>query len=89
MVKYLECPKCGFVFKAPAMDLKYTGIGWTVPGLGLVKCPECKEKDRRKKYKQVQEADLAKNSTLNNTEPVKARQVPETDLIEDSKYEDE
>lgn len=89
MVKYLECPNCSFVFKAPAMDLKFAGLGWTVPGLGVVKCPQCKESKRRKYYKVVQESDLARNAVVKEDETVMAKPTAEKDLIEDSKYEDE
>ncbi len=57
MAKYLECPDCGFVFKAPIADIKLTHLGFTFPGLGLVRCPECKEEKRRREYRIVQESD--------------------------------
>lgn len=89
MVKYLECPNCGFVFKAPIMDIKFTHLGWTIPGTGLVKCPNCKEEKRRKFYKKATESDLTRNSTAQDSaDPVKATSKSETDMIEDSKYED-
>jgi len=37
--KMLKCPKCGFVFKAPLMDKKIFGYGWTFPYLGVIECP--------------------------------------------------
>lgn len=89
LAKYLECPNCGFVFKAPVMDMKFSHLGWTVPGLGLVRCPECKEEKRRKFYKQASESDLSKNPSPDAVEPAKAKPQSETDLLEDSKYEDE
>ena len=60
MEKYFECPNFGFVFEAPAMDIKFSHTGVTFPGFGLVKCPQCKEEKRRKYYKIVPESDLAK-----------------------------
>jgi hypothetical protein len=42
--------KCGTVFSAPALDEKLSGLGWTFPYMGNVKCPKCAEKRRRKDY---------------------------------------
>lgn len=89
MVKYLECPDCGFVFKAPLMDIKFTHLGYNLPGLGLVKCPECKVEKRRKHYKQATEADLAKNTTLSKSGGKKSEPVSEKEMLEQSKYEDQ
>ena len=51
--KWLKCPDCGNVFKAPAMDERYTGIGLSPPGLGRVTCPKCGEKRSRRDYQSV------------------------------------
>jgi uncharacterized C2H2 Zn-finger protein len=51
--KELKCPDCGTVFKAPAMDEKRSGLGWTIPYLGYVKCPKCGERRSRSDYQKV------------------------------------
>jgi predicted RNA-binding Zn-ribbon protein involved in translation (DUF1610 family) len=51
--KKLKCPDCGTVFNAPAMDNKRSGLGWTLPYLGVVKCPNCGEKRSRRDYQKV------------------------------------
>ncbi len=89
MVKYLSCPNCGFVFKAPLMDMKFSHLGWTIPGTGVVRCPQCKEEKMRRHYKKAQESDLSKNSATNADETTETKPASEPDLIEDSKYEDE
>lgn len=90
MAKFLECPNCSFVFKAPAMDLKFNGLGWTVPGLGVVKCPECKQQKRRKYFKQVQESDLSRNSETRSDGTIRTNSRQDAnDAIEDSRFEDE
>ncbi len=90
MVKYLECPNCGFVFKAPVMDLKFTKLGVTFPGTGIVRCPECKQEKRRKHYAVVPESDLAKNATSKaNDGTAQTKPAAESDLIEESRFEDE
>jgi uncharacterized C2H2 Zn-finger protein len=89
MVKFLECPNCGFVFKAPVMDLKFTHLGWTIPGAGVVRCPQCKEEKRRKHYKLAQETDLSKNPASDSGVTAKAKPATESELVEESKYEDE
>lgn len=50
MKKMIVCPDCGAEFKSPLMDLKFDHLGWTVPGLGVVKCPECGKDHRRNDY---------------------------------------
>jgi uncharacterized C2H2 Zn-finger protein len=59
--KMLKCPDCGTVFAAPAMDLKRSGLGWTIPYLGVVKCPKCGESRSRRDYQKAPIA--AKTST--------------------------
>lgn len=86
MTKYLECSKCGHIFKAPKMDEKYT-IGYTIPGLGLVKCPGCGERTRRKNYKALQEIPEGK-SVGQPPAPVETVKS-ESEIIEESKFEDE
>jgi len=46
----LKCPDCGTVFAAPAMDNKRSGMGWTLPYTGTVKCPECGQSRGRRDY---------------------------------------
>jgi uncharacterized C2H2 Zn-finger protein len=46
----LKCPDCGTVFEAPSMDLKRSGVGWTIPHMGVVKCPKCGESRSRRDY---------------------------------------
>lgn len=88
MAKFLVCPNCGKIFKSPVMDLKFIGLGWTVPGLGVVKCPECGEKKSRKHYKVAAEGDIENLAPAAGVQKAAAPQA-ETDLIEDSKFEDE
>jgi uncharacterized C2H2 Zn-finger protein len=49
----LKCPDCGTVFAAPAMDTKRTGMGWTFPYMGRVKCPKCGESRSRRDYQKT------------------------------------
>lgn len=86
MTKYLECSKCGNIFKAPKMDEKYT-IGYTIPGFGLVKCPSCGERTRRKNYKAFEE--IPEGKTVGQPATLAKNVKSESDLIEDSKFEDE
>ena len=51
--KSLKCPNCGTSFGAPAMDAKRSGIGWTFPYLGKVKCPKCGETRSRRSYQKA------------------------------------
>jgi predicted RNA-binding Zn-ribbon protein involved in translation (DUF1610 family) len=46
----LKCPDCGTVFSAPGMDNKRSGMGWTLPYMGGVKCPKCGESRSRRDY---------------------------------------
>ena len=50
----LKCPNCGEVFKAPLMDQRVVGIGWSPPYMGRVECPKCKETRSRRDYQKVQ-----------------------------------
>ena len=49
----LKCPDCGTVFNAPALDNKRSGMGWTLPYLGSVKCPKCGQQRSRRDYQKV------------------------------------
>jgi predicted RNA-binding Zn-ribbon protein involved in translation (DUF1610 family) len=51
--KQLKCPDCGTVFSPPAMDQKRSGLGWTLPFMGNVKCPTCGESRGRRDYQKV------------------------------------
>lgn len=51
--KKLKCPECGNVFKAPATDNKLTGLGWTLPYLGTIKCRKCGQSRSRRDYLKV------------------------------------
>jgi uncharacterized C2H2 Zn-finger protein len=51
--KKLKCPDCGTVFNAPSFDNKRFGLGWTLPYLGVVKCPRCGQKRSRRDYQKV------------------------------------
>jgi len=42
--KQLKCPDCEHVFYAPVMEEKLSGLGWTFPYMGSVKCPKCGNK---------------------------------------------
>lgn len=48
--KKLKCPECGTVFSAPLVDQKISGLGWTFPYTGRVKCPKCGESRSRRDY---------------------------------------
>jgi uncharacterized C2H2 Zn-finger protein len=48
--RMLKCPDCGSVFTAPAMDRKRSGMGFTLPFMGSVKCPKCGESRPRRDY---------------------------------------
>jgi len=51
--KWLKCPDCGQVFKAPMVDQRRTGIGVNPPYLGRVKCPKCGQMRSRRDYQSV------------------------------------
>jgi hypothetical protein len=51
--KRLKCPKCGRTFKAPLMDEKHLGFGYTFPYMGCVTCPQCKTTQSRRDYDKV------------------------------------
>jgi uncharacterized C2H2 Zn-finger protein len=48
--KQLKCPECGTVFKGPMADNKRSGLGWTFPYLGTIKCPKCGQSRSRRDY---------------------------------------
>jgi predicted RNA-binding Zn-ribbon protein involved in translation (DUF1610 family) len=48
--KWLKCPDCGEVFKAPATDQRSLGVGVSPPYLGKVKCPKCGQVRSRRDY---------------------------------------
>jgi predicted RNA-binding Zn-ribbon protein involved in translation (DUF1610 family) len=60
----LKCPACGTVFNAPAMDNKRSGLGWTLPYLGVVKCPQCGQKRSRRDYQKVKYKEPKFTGTL-------------------------
>ncbi|MCL1976877.1 MAG: zinc-ribbon domain-containing protein [Candidatus Bathyarchaeota archaeon] len=49
--KQLKCPDCNQVFNAPVMEEKLSGLGFTFPYTGVVKCPKCGNKRSRRDYK--------------------------------------
>ena len=49
----LRCPNCGEVFRAPALDQRMYGVGWSPPYMGRVTCPKCKEARSRRDYQKV------------------------------------
>ena len=49
----LKCPECGETFKAPAMDKKFSGLGWTFPVAGVVECPNCGTSRPRRDYEKI------------------------------------
>ncbi len=51
--KWLRCPDCGEVFKAPASDMKTVGFGPVPAGVGVVACPKCGQTRRRGNYLRV------------------------------------
>jgi predicted RNA-binding Zn-ribbon protein involved in translation (DUF1610 family) len=48
--KWLKCPDCGEVFKAPMVDQRFSGVGLNPPYLGRVKCPKCGQMRSRRSY---------------------------------------
>jgi predicted RNA-binding Zn-ribbon protein involved in translation (DUF1610 family) len=60
--KWLKCPDCGNIFRAPMVDQRRTGIGVNPPYLGRVKCPKCGQMRSRRDYQSVPRptADSAK-----------------------------
>ena len=57
--RQLKCPDCGNVFTAPAMDVKMSGLGWTLPHMGNVKCPKCGQSRSRRDYQKAPAAPKA------------------------------
>ena len=55
--KWLKCPDCGEVFKAPALDQKSSGLGFNPPGLGKVQCPKCGQTRARRDYQKASPPD--------------------------------
>jgi len=51
--EWLKCPDCGEVFKAPAMDRRTVGFGYSPPYLGRVACPKDGKFRRRRRYVRV------------------------------------
>lgn len=62
---WLKCPECGEIFRAPTMDEKNIGIGWTFSGTGVVRCPKCGTKRPRRDYEKV--AHPARSEQKDNT----------------------
>ncbi len=58
MAKFLKCPNCSFVFRAPMMDKKILGFGFSPPGWGVVECPNCKQDKARQFYIVVLEEEF-------------------------------
>ncbi|MGH9918801.1 MAG: hypothetical protein ACRD6W_08045 [Nitrososphaerales archaeon] len=48
--RVLKCPECGTVFKAPLVDNKRSGLGYTFAYTGVVKCPKCGQSRGRRDY---------------------------------------
>jgi predicted RNA-binding Zn-ribbon protein involved in translation (DUF1610 family) len=48
--KQLKCPDCEHVFNAPIMEEKISGLGWTFPYAGRIKCPKCGKSRSRRDY---------------------------------------
>lgn len=88
MSKFIKCPNCGHVFKSPAVDIKTFGFGFTFPGLGVIRCPDCKEEKRRKYFPVATDGEIAEPPKTRGTGHV-VRETPIKDLIEDSRYEDD
>lgn len=84
MVKFIKCQKCGKSFAAPVMDIKRFGYGVTIPGLGLVECPSCHNRDRRKRFLESTEEEAARVE-----KPVVEAKKTEAEDVEDSKFESE
>jgi ssDNA-binding Zn-finger/Zn-ribbon topoisomerase 1 len=48
--KHLKCPDCEHIFNAPVMEEKISGLGWTFPYAGRIKCPKCGKSRSRRDY---------------------------------------
>ncbi len=57
MSTQIVCPKCGKKFDKPKMDLKRFGIGWSPPGMGVIKCPYCGYKAKRSDFPAADDAE--------------------------------
>ncbi len=88
MAQSIVCPDCGNIFKKPAMDQKRFGFGLTIPGMGLVQCPSCGARKPRKAFRIAEEGDYQKAQAAGKASQ-EASKPSESDLIEDSRYEDE
>jgi uncharacterized C2H2 Zn-finger protein len=62
--KRLKCPDCGYVFKAPLMDEKTIGVGWTFPYIGKIECPHCHAFHSRRDYPKVEKIETTTKSNL-------------------------
>jgi len=51
--KWLKCPDCGEVFKAPAFDQRSLGVGVSPPYLGTLSCPKCRQTRSRRDYQKA------------------------------------
>jgi uncharacterized C2H2 Zn-finger protein len=49
----LKCPECGNVFRSPRVETKRSGLGWTLPYMGKIKCPKCGESRGRRDYQKA------------------------------------
>jgi ssDNA-binding Zn-finger/Zn-ribbon topoisomerase 1 len=53
--KQLRCPDCEHVFNAPIMEEKWSGLGWTLPYMGIIRCTKCGNKRSRRDYNKVEQ----------------------------------
>jgi ssDNA-binding Zn-finger/Zn-ribbon topoisomerase 1 len=88
MAKIVVCPNCGKVFKLPLMDMKMIGFGFSPPYLGVVECPDCKNKLGRRKYKLAPEGAEPQDGRMSDKDVTQPAPDPSVG-IEESKYEDE
>lgn len=67
--KMLKCPNCGTVFPPPAFDNKRSGVGWTLPHMGSVKCPKCGESRGRRDYQKIKVKEPKYTGTIQQPGP--------------------
>lgn len=69
--KQLKCPDCEYIFNAPNLEEKWTGLGWTLPYMGVIRCPECGKKRSRRDYNKVETELEKQNKKKTNTKMIR------------------
>ena len=69
--KQLKCPDCEYIFNAPIMEEKWSGLGWTFPYMGVIKCHKCGNKRSRRDYSKVEAESEKQNQKKAHTKMVR------------------